>query len=162
MSVVATWTIRRKPDVVPFEARFPEITVGVDLPPYVLLQSVKRGSRAVMWTSTRRGATGNDVWISSDSESGLQDDDSVVKTAASPRQYRLHRLAHDSTQRLILLGLVLALVGIITSVLLDLNDVGKYWQPESLIVFGIKVLSNLVAAAGLVIVFWVGILGDGK
>ncbi len=144
------------------EARFPGRSDLDDLPEYLRLESTDSKKSAYFRSSTRRGATGDVIWVS----------DAVLKRfqgrlrvrpyqGAKGRRYRFWRLLHDPGQSLALIGLVLALVGLVVDALLAINLVSQIPVVMQLGPVNIMIASFGLKATGLILLFSKGVLqGD--
>ncbi len=106
--MAAGWMVRRHAGVSRFEVQFPELSVGVDLPRYVRVSA--GGATELLRTATRRGAAGDQVWVSS--QSGLPDGAIPAVQPAKVWEYQAFRSWAYMPLRLALIGAGVGIVGL--------------------------------------------------
>jgi hypothetical protein len=133
-----------------FEASFPAKTAPTDLSEYVRLKSQK--TSAVLWTSTRDGASGNEIFVSK--SSGIGANSTIALEAVDIYAYRWYVFWHDRDSKLALFGLVLALVGICTDASLAIGKNIVVFRFSDWWLGAFSGLSYLLKGIGLLFVFW--------
>ena len=96
-----------------FKASFPGLAATgdpVEVPRFIKLIDSTRGASAYLQTATRRGASGNQIWVSPQILK-QSNDRQVTYESSSSLHYRLYLLFNDPGQRLALVGLIVGLSG---------------------------------------------------
>jgi hypothetical protein len=147
---MADWHAVYKGNPNKFEASFPATTAPPDLSEYVRLKSQK--TSAVLWTSTRQGASGNEIFVSKSSDLGSNCP--VVWEAVDVYAYRWYVFWHDRDSKLALFGLALALVGVCTDAFLAIGKNIVVFRFSDLWLGAFSGLSYFLKGTGLFLAFW--------
>jgi hypothetical protein len=106
-------------------ASFPANSSPQDLPKFVKIFANSGKASAHHQASMRRGASGNEIWVSQQTLRGLREGSAVSYGRTTEWRYRFYRLVHDRSQTLALIGLGMAFIGI------SADDLLSLWIPES-------------------------------
>jgi len=146
-----------------FEAAFPKLSVP-NPPRYVEIVATRgqREYRAILHsnTSRRSKASGEQLWISDKILSEVDDGASVTYREVSRLRYNLSRLVRDPNQRLALMGLIIALLGLTIDAALAVNQVSTFIEKDSDYVTVFTILSFFLKGIGLLLVFTQGFFSD--
>jgi hypothetical protein len=145
------WTVRHDSTVKRFEIQFPGNTVPKDLPPYVRLVAGKQ--QCVLKTTTRRGASGQVLLVSSRTIKAVPDGTEVQFVEASSLRYHWHRLWHDTSKTAGLVGLLLTVIGLVIDASLAIGKVKPLIAVSETAIVWIMWLSLLIKLIGIVLVF---------
>lgn len=154
------WILLHKGGVGRFEVSFPGNTAPDPLPSYVRLEV--NGHFGYFRPTTRRGASGNQLWLSPAALTSAGDGHLAKLIGASALSYRWHKLIRDRQQLFFVVpGLLLQLASLVVDASLAIGkvstiiDVGKEGVIASL------VASVSLKAIGATLVFLKGVLaGD--
>jgi hypothetical protein len=148
----AAWVLQHRADgVKPFVASFPANTAPADLPSYIIL--VAGVGRAVLTTVTRRGAAGNQVWVTPSTLATIPDGTSVAYQSANAFQYHTYRLSHDRSKLIAFCGVLIALAGVVIDGTLAIGQVNPIWTVSKETIVGWMGFSMVLKLVGLAVAF---------
>ena len=160
-----SWILTHDPGVGRFEVWFPNYR-GPDTlkQPPDFIEITAGGVTEILkspasWSEKSLGTDRESLLISSGS--ALPDG---VKTtscrAASTGRYRWFRLWREQTRKLALIGLSVALLGLVINVSLEIAGTASTWNPGEPVVIGLKIASSLMEGIGLLVVFYGAYIQD--
>lgn len=136
----------------PFLISFPELTY--EKPPHYV-QLFVGTMNAVCITSTRRGAGGYQIWISSESELAKYDGTTISDLCpANWFQYDWYRLLHSPKHSVALFGLVISVIGLVLDgVIASGRQLASTSGTIGILLLILTILAEIFKFGGLVIVF---------
>lgn len=143
--------IVHKDEIKKFAASFPESSLGEHPPSHVILYA--DGQKAYLRTQIRRGASGNQIWISKNILPSLSNGTTVTFKSASLSRYRLFRLYKDPDQRLALLGFLMAGTGVIIDAFLAIGKIKAFISVSEETIISSMGVSSFLKFVGLGLIF---------
>jgi hypothetical protein len=144
------WVLQHESRADPRTASFPEQASA----PSGFIRLAAGGEAAVLKGTTRRGAAGNEVWVPSGTLPNVSDRTEVSVTSTSRAAFQRYWVIRDPARRRALLGLIVALTGLVLKLALEL---GKTYPIIVVGEAGItisNVVGTVLAFLGLLVTFW--------
>lgn len=153
------WVVRRNGAVTKrFEVQFPEITAPKPFPRYLALGANQQVE--YLRASMRRGASRYELWVSPRAFPRLADPLGMPATfhTISAFKFHCHKVLRDPGQGLTLMGLVIALVGLLIQASLGIGKIAPIWIVSDTVLVWSTVMVFVLQTGGLCLVFIKGIL----